>query len=73
VAVDPQDQEKTTFTCPFGTFAYRRMPFGLCNAPATFQRCMMSIFSDMVEKFEARDLFKSLESLSFPSFLPEDL
>jgi hypothetical protein len=51
VAVDPQDQEKTTFTCPFGTFAYRRMPFGLCNAPATFQQCMMSIFSDMVEKF----------------------
>jgi hypothetical protein len=51
VAVDPQDQEMTTFTCPFGTFAYRRMPFGLCNAPATFQRCMMSIFSNMVEKF----------------------
>jgi hypothetical protein len=51
VAVDPQDQEMTTFTCPFGTFAYRRIPFGLCNAPATFQRCMMSIFSDMVENF----------------------
>ncbi|XP_059650487.1 uncharacterized protein LOC132296295, partial [Cornus florida] len=51
VAIAPQDQEKTTFTCPFGTFAYRRMPFGLCNAPATFQRCMMSIFSDMVERF----------------------
>jgi hypothetical protein len=32
----PEDQEKMTFTCPFGTFAYRRMPFGLCNAPATF-------------------------------------
>jgi hypothetical protein len=46
-----EDQEKTTFTCPFGTFAYRRMPFGLCNAPATFQRCMLSIFSDMVERF----------------------
>ena len=35
---------------PFGTFAYRRMPFGLCNAPATFQRCMMAIFSDFCEK-----------------------
>ncbi|XP_057799390.1 uncharacterized protein LOC131015119 [Salvia miltiorrhiza] len=44
-----EDQEKTTFTCPFGTFAWRRMPFGLCNAPGTFQRCMMSIFSDMIE------------------------
>ena len=42
-------QEKTTFTCPCGTFAFRRMPFGLCNAPTTFQRCMMAIFSDMVE------------------------
>ena len=45
-----RDQEKTTFTCPFGTFAYRRMPFGLCNAPATFQRYMMAIFFDFCEK-----------------------
>ncbi|GJU05449.1 reverse transcriptase domain-containing protein [Tanacetum coccineum] len=44
------DQEKTTFTCPFGTYAYRRMPFGLCNAPATFQRCMLAIFHDMIEE-----------------------
>ena len=44
-----EDQEKTTFICPFGTYAYMRMPFGLCNALATFQRCMLSIFSDMVE------------------------
>ena len=51
IPIAPEDQEKTTFTCPYGTFAFRRMPFGLCNAPATFQRCMMSIFSDMVEKF----------------------
>ncbi|KAL6336073.1 hypothetical protein AAG906_010345 [Vitis piasezkii] len=43
------DQEKTTFTCPFRTYAYRRMPFGLCNAPSTFQICMLSIFRDMVE------------------------
>ncbi|GKB55478.1 reverse transcriptase domain-containing protein [Tanacetum coccineum] len=43
-------KEKTTFTCPYGTFAYRRMPFGLCNAPGTFQRCMMAIFHDMIEK-----------------------
>ena len=49
ISIAPEDQEKTTFTCPYGTFAFRRMPFGLCNAPTTFQRCMMSIFSDMVE------------------------
>ena len=44
-----EDQEKTPFTCHFGTFAFRKMPFGLCNAPGTFQRCMMGIFSDMIE------------------------
>ncbi|CAJ2636700.1 unnamed protein product [Trifolium pratense] len=49
IVVDPEDQEKTAFTCPFGVFAYRKMPFGLCNAPATFQRCMLSIFADMME------------------------
>jgi hypothetical protein len=44
------DQSKTTFTCPYGTYAYRRISFGLCNAPASFQRCMMSIFSNMIEE-----------------------
>nr|GEY02066.1 reverse transcriptase domain-containing protein [Tanacetum cinerariifolium] len=50
IPIDPKDQEKTTFTCPYGTFAYKRMPFGLCNAPGTFQRCMMEIFHDMIEQ-----------------------
>ena len=49
ITIAPKDQEKTTFTCPFGTFAYRRMPFGLWNAPGTFQRCMINIFSDFLE------------------------
>ncbi|KAL4376297.1 hypothetical protein GQ457_02G025310 [Hibiscus cannabinus] len=49
IAIAPEDQSKTTFTCPYGTFAFRRMPFGLCNVPATFQRCMTAIFSDLNE------------------------
>ncbi|KAK1607705.1 hypothetical protein QYE76_031378 [Lolium multiflorum] len=49
IAVKAKDQEKTTFTCPYGTYAYRRMPFGLCNAPATFQRCMSAIFHGFCE------------------------
>nr|GEX85883.1 reverse transcriptase domain-containing protein [Tanacetum cinerariifolium] len=50
ILIHPKDQEKTTFTCPYRTFAYRHMPFGLCNAPGTFQRCMMAIFHDMIKK-----------------------
>ncbi|GKD39659.1 reverse transcriptase domain-containing protein [Tanacetum coccineum] len=50
IPINPNDQEKTTFTCPFGTYAYRRMPFGLCNALAIFQRCMLAIFHDMIEE-----------------------
>nr|GEZ58963.1 retrovirus-related Pol polyprotein from transposon 17.6 [Tanacetum cinerariifolium] len=50
IPIDPQDQKKTTFTCPYGTFAYRRMPFSLSNTPGTFQRCMMAIFHDMIEE-----------------------
>ena len=50
IAISLEDQEKTTFTCPYGTFAFRRMPFGMCNASATFQRYMMSIVSYLVEE-----------------------
>src|ERR1041385_6671607 len=50
IHVNTADQEKTTFTCPYGTYAYMRMPFGLCKAPATFQRCMSAIFHGFVRK-----------------------
>ena len=50
IVIALEDQEKTTFTCSYDTFAFRRMPFALYKAPGTFQRCMMAIFSDMVEK-----------------------
>ena len=50
IVVDPKDQEKTAFTCPFGVFAYRKMSFGLFNGPTTFQRCMLAILADTVEK-----------------------
>nr|GEV87722.1 reverse transcriptase domain-containing protein [Tanacetum cinerariifolium] len=50
IPIDTKDQEKTTFICPYRMFAYRRMPFGLCKAPGMFQRCMMAIFHDMIEK-----------------------
>ena len=50
IAIAPEDQEKTTFTCLFGTFSFRRIPVGLCNAPGTFQRCMMSIFFDLAKE-----------------------
>jgi hypothetical protein len=50
ISIHPDDHSKTTFTCPYGTFTYRWISFGLCNAPASFQRCLMAIFSDLIEK-----------------------
>ncbi|GJR58216.1 reverse transcriptase domain-containing protein [Tanacetum coccineum] len=54
IPIDPQDQEKTTFTCPYGTFAYRRMPFGLCNAP-----------EKMLKRFEDTNLVLNWEKCHF--------
>ncbi|GJZ53224.1 oligopeptide transporter [Tanacetum coccineum] len=51
ILLEPADQEKNTFTFSYGTYAYKRMPFGHCNAPATFQRCMIAVFQDMLEIF----------------------
>jgi hypothetical protein len=62
IPIHPNDQNKITFTCPYGTYAYHRMSFGLCNAPSSFQRCMMSIFSDMIEF--SWMIFLSMENLS---------
>ena len=50
ITISPDDKEKTTFTFPYGTFSFRRMPFRLCNTQDTFQRCMIAIFSNMVER-----------------------
>ncbi|KAI3708563.1 hypothetical protein L2E82_37811 [Cichorium intybus] len=66
IAIHPEDQAKTTFTCPYGTFAFRRMLFGLCNAPATFQRCMMAIFSNMIG--DALEIFMDDFSIFGPTF-----
>nr|GEV09486.1 reverse transcriptase domain-containing protein [Tanacetum cinerariifolium]GEV26540.1 reverse transcriptase domain-containing protein [Tanacetum cinerariifolium] len=62
IPIDPKDQEKSKFTCLYGTFAYRRMPFGLCNAPGTFQRCIMAIFHDMIEKTIEGFTFKVIDT-----------
>ena len=44
IEIAAEDQEKTTFTCTFGTYAYRRMPFGLCNAlPHSNDACYVSL------------------------------
>ena len=47
IQIAPEDQDKTNFTCPWGTFAYKVLPFGLLNAPVTFQRAFLTIFANM--------------------------
>lgn len=48
VKVEEQDRAKTAFTTPFGLFEFERMPFGLCNAPATFQRLMQRCMGEQL-------------------------
>jgi hypothetical protein len=70
IPIHHDDQSKITFTCPYGSYAYRRMLLGLCTAPTSFQSCKMSIFFDMIE--EIMEVFmddfsiygKNLRSLS---------
>nr|GEW16942.1 reverse transcriptase domain-containing protein [Tanacetum cinerariifolium] len=62
---DPQDQEKTTFTCAYGMFAYRRMPFGLCNTPGTFQRTCLSHLDKMLKQCKDTNLCLSREKSHF--------
>nr|GEW67545.1 reverse transcriptase domain-containing protein [Tanacetum cinerariifolium] len=66
ILIDPKDQENTTFTCPYGTFAYHRMPFGLCNAPRTFQRPMTRLLekdTPFIFSQECVDAFQTLKRM----------
>ena len=66
MAIHPNDEEKTTFTCSFGNYAFQHMPFGLCNALATFQSFMMAIFSNFMG--EILEVFVDDFSIFGPSF-----
>ncbi|RDX68284.1 Retrovirus-related Pol polyprotein from transposon 17.6, partial [Mucuna pruriens] len=70
IHIAPEDQYKITFTCPFNTFAYTQMSFGLCNAPSTFQKCMINIFLNLLE--ECMEVFMddfTVYAESFDAFL----
>ena len=66
MTIHPDDQEKTTLTCPSGTYAFQCMPFGLCNSPATFQICIIAIFFEFIG--ESLEVFMDDFSVFVPSF-----
>nr|GEU57958.1 reverse transcriptase domain-containing protein [Tanacetum cinerariifolium] len=76
IPIDPQDQEKTTFTCPYGTFAYRRMPFGLCNAPAkkVFDASFFwpSIYRDAHDMIKTCDICQRKGKISQRDEMPQN-
>ncbi|KAA3465616.1 Transposon Ty3-I Gag-Pol polyprotein [Gossypium australe] len=53
------------FTCPFDTYAFKRILFGLCNASTTFTRCMTAIFADMMEESLVKPTWCSSGKISF--------
>nr|GEU46828.1 DNA-directed DNA polymerase [Tanacetum cinerariifolium] len=65
IPIDLKDQEKSTFTCPYKTFAYRRMPFGLCNAPGTFQSTCLSHLEKMLKQCKDTNLSLNWEKSHF--------
>ena len=69
IEMEPEDQEKTAFVCHQGLFVYRVMPFGLCNAPATFQRLMNTILRDNI----GRDCVVYLDDVLIFAETAEDL
>jgi hypothetical protein len=66
ILIAPEDQEKTTFTCPWGKFSYRVLPFGLCNSPVIFQRVVLGIFVDLIN--ECVEIYKDDFSVYGDSF-----
>nr|GFA73408.1 reverse transcriptase domain-containing protein [Tanacetum cinerariifolium] len=63
IPIDLKDQEKTTFTFPYGMFAYRRMPFGLCNAPGTFQRSMTRLLEKDTPFIFSKECVEAFQTL----------